>query len=88
MDLGNGLNDGAGSKPWKEPPGLVVDEMMELVFVERPGDKSFFRDPIAKSGPEGKFGDGKIFISSVEEVYTISSGERETEPMLASAKEA
>ena len=48
MDLGNGLNDGAGSKPWKEPPGLVVDEMMELVFVERPGDKSFFRDPIAK----------------------------------------
>ena len=42
----------------------------------------------AKSGSEGKFGDGKIFISSVEEVYTISSGEKETEPMLASEKEA
>lgn len=28
----------------------------------------------AKTGKKGAFGDGKIFISSVEEVYTISSG--------------
>lgn len=27
----------------------------------------------AKSGKSGAFGDGKIFISSVEEAYTISS---------------
>ncbi|TYQ16495.1 UNVERIFIED_CONTAM: nitrogen regulatory protein P-II family [Acetivibrio alkalicellulosi] len=28
----------------------------------------------AKTGQKGAFGDGKIFISPVEEVYTISSG--------------
>lgn len=31
----------------------------------------------AKTKPEGKFGDGKIFVSKVEEAYTISSGTRE-----------
>ena len=29
---------------------------------------------VAKSGKEGAFGDGKIFVSDVEETYTISSG--------------
>jgi len=29
----------------------------------------------AKTGEKGAFGDGKIFVSPVEEVYTISSGE-------------
>ncbi len=28
----------------------------------------------AKTGEKGAFGDGKIFISEVDEVYTISSG--------------
>ncbi len=28
----------------------------------------------AKSGKEGAFGDGKIFVNDVEEAYTISSG--------------
>ena len=32
----------------------------------------------AKSGDEGAFGDGKIFVSPVEEIYTISSGVKET----------
>ncbi|WP_058485535.1 P-II family nitrogen regulator [Defluviitalea phaphyphila] len=31
----------------------------------------------ARTGEEGAFGDGKIFINSVEEVYTISTGESE-----------
>jgi nitrogen regulatory protein PII 1 len=31
----------------------------------------------AKTGIKGAFGDGKIFISPVEEVYTISSGSSE-----------
>jgi len=31
----------------------------------------------AKTGEKGAFGDGKIFISPVEEIYTISSGTRE-----------
>lgn len=30
----------------------------------------------AKTGTEGTFGDGKIFISDIEEAYTISSGEK------------
>ncbi|MEN8908043.1 MAG: P-II family nitrogen regulator [Clostridiales bacterium] len=29
----------------------------------------------AKTGEKGAFGDGKIFISQVDEAYTISSGE-------------
>lgn len=28
----------------------------------------------ARSGEKGSFGDGKIFVSSVDDVYTISSG--------------
>ena len=31
----------------------------------------------AKTGNKGAFGDGKIFISPVEEAYTISSGSSE-----------
>lgn len=29
----------------------------------------------AKSGHDGAYGDGKIFVTSVEDVYTISTGE-------------
>ena len=32
----------------------------------------------ARTGDKGAFGDGKIFISSVDEVYTISSGIKES----------
>jgi nitrogen regulatory protein PII 1 len=32
----------------------------------------------ARSGKAGSFGDGKIFVSPVSEVYTISSGVKET----------
>jgi len=28
----------------------------------------------ARSGDKGQFGDGKIFVTKVEESYTISSG--------------
>ena len=28
----------------------------------------------AKTGEKGAFGDGKIFVAPVEEVYTVSSG--------------
>lgn len=31
----------------------------------------------AKTGQKGAFGDGKIFVSPVEEAYTISSGTNE-----------
>jgi nitrogen regulatory protein PII 1 len=31
----------------------------------------------ARTSEKGAFGDGKIFVSEVEEVYTISSGVKE-----------
>jgi len=49
-----------------------------LIMVEEK-DKDFVVGTIikyAKTG-EGTFGDGKIFVSPVDEVYTISSGVRE-----------
>jgi nitrogen regulatory protein PII 1 len=72
---------------------VVYDELpKEMLFVVVPdADKEFVVRSIletAKTGADGKFGDGKIFVSSVEEVYTISSGELEKEPLLASSKEA
>ncbi len=33
----------------------------------------------ARTGANGAFGDGKIFVSPVEEVYTVSSGIKETD---------
>ncbi|NTW83116.1 MAG: P-II family nitrogen regulator [Chlorobium sp.] len=72
---------------------VVYDEIPKemLIVVVPDTDKDFVIRAIlenAKSGPDGKFGDGKIFVSAVEEVYTISTGELETEPLLAASKEA
>ena len=67
---------------------VIYDEIpKEMLFMVVPNtDKDFVIRAIldnAKSGAEGKFGDGKIFVSAVEEVYTISTGEKESEPSLA-----
>lgn len=64
----------------------VYDELpKEMLFtVVADVDKDFVIRAImdnAKTGADGKFGDGKIFVSAVEEVYTISTGERETDPL-------
>jgi nitrogen regulatory protein PII 1 len=32
----------------------------------------------ARTGDKGAFGDGKIFVSAVDEVYTVSSGVKES----------
>ncbi|MCB2217207.1 P-II family nitrogen regulator [Desulfofustis glycolicus] len=51
--------------------------LLSVVHVE---DKEFVIKTImdeARSGAKGAFGDGKIFVSEVEEVFTISSGIRE-----------
>jgi len=39
----------------------------------------------ARTGVDGAFGDGKIFVSPVEEVYTVSSGLRVDAEMEAAA---
>lgn len=63
---------------------VTYDEIPKvmLMSVVNAEDKEFVIDTIlktAKSGEKGAFGDGKIFISEVEESYTISSGALDVE---------
>jgi nitrogen regulatory protein PII 1 len=54
-------------------------EMLMMVVPE--ADKDFVIQTIinaARSGEKGSYGDGKIFVSSVESMYTISSGIKES----------
>ena len=51
-----------------------------LICVVDAKDKEFVIKTImesARTGAKGAFGDGKIFVSPVEEMYTISSGVKE-----------
>jgi nitrogen regulatory protein PII 1 len=62
---------------------ITYDEIpKELLITVIPSkDKDFVVRTIikaAKTGEKGAFGDGKIFITPVEEAYTISSGVKET----------
>ena len=59
----------------------------QLIIVVKASDKDYVIETItgaAKTGKKGAFGDGKIFVNPVSEVYTISSGVMET----SSSKEA
>lgn len=58
----------------------IPKEMLLTVVKEK--DKEFVVKTIlkaAKTGSQGAYGDGKIFIVPVQEVYTISSAMKETE---------
>jgi nitrogen regulatory protein PII 1 len=51
-----------------------------LICVVADNDKEFVIKTImesARTGAKGAFGDGKIFVNPVEEMYTISSGVKE-----------
>jgi nitrogen regulatory protein PII 1 len=51
-----------------------------LITIIQNNDKDFVIKTIidsARSGDKGAFGDGKVFVIPVEEVYTISSGVKE-----------
>ncbi len=61
---------------------VTYDEIpkMMLMLVIRDEDKDFVIQTImdtARTVGKGAFGDGKIFVSAVEEVYTVSSGVKE-----------
>lgn len=61
---------------------VVYDELPKemLITVLPEADKEYAIRAImdsARTGDKGNFGDGKIFISPVEEVYTISTGIKE-----------
>ena len=56
----------------------IPKEMLLIVVHDK--DKDFVVKTIikaARTGEKGAFGDGKIFVVPVEEVYTISSGIKE-----------
>lgn len=62
---------------------ITYDEIPKalLMIVIDDKDKDFVIKTImkaARSGDKGAFGDGKIFITGVEEMYTVSSGVKET----------
>jgi nitrogen regulatory protein PII 1 len=51
-----------------------------LIVVVKDADKQFVLETImntARTETKGAFGDGKIFVSPVEEMYTVSSGVKE-----------
>lgn len=57
----------------------VPKELLMMVVADK--DKDFVIKTIideARTGSKGAFGDGKIFVSPVEEMYTVSSGVKET----------
>lgn len=82
---------GRGKQRGMKVGEVTYDELpKELIFtVVKESDKDFVIKVImqaARSGSKGAYGDGKIFVTPVEEVYTISSGLREEEPALVTAK--
>ena len=65
---------------------ITYDEIPKtlLMSVVRDEDVEFVIKTImeaARTKGKGAYGDGKIFVSEVEDVYTISSGVRDTAPV-------
>ncbi len=62
---------------------ITYDEIPKdmLITVIPDSDKDFVIKTVikaARTGDKGAYGDGKIFVSQVDEVYTISSGVKES----------
>ncbi|MBC2582395.1 P-II family nitrogen regulator [Clostridium sp. DJ247] len=73
--VGRGKQKGVkvGSVHYDEIP----KEMLMLVVEDQDKDDVIkIITKSAKTGQAGAFGDGKIFVSAVDEVYTISSGSK------------
>jgi nitrogen regulatory protein PII 1 len=67
---------------------VTYDELpKEMIFtVVKMADKDYVVKIImqaARSGVKGAYGDGKIFVSPVDEVYTVSSGRPDTDDAVA-----
>lgn len=70
---------GRGKQRGMKVGEVTYDELPKelLMTVVKDEDKDFVIETIIKSartGGKGTFGDGKIFCSAVDEVYTVSSG--------------
>ena len=75
---------GRGKQRGMKVGEITYDELPKelLITVVKKDDKDFVLETImkaARTGQKGAFGDGKIFVSDVEEVYTVSSGLKEEE---------
>lgn len=82
---------GRGKQRGMKVGEITYDELpKEMVLtVVKDSDKDFVIKVImqaARTGAKGAFGDGKIFVTAVEEVYTVSSGVREEESAAVAAK--
>jgi nitrogen regulatory protein PII 1 len=72
---------------------ITYDELPKelLITVVKSKDKDYVIKTImqtARSGSNGSYGDGKIFVSPVDEVYTVSSGIKEEKDEDAASKAA
>ncbi|MDF2633945.1 MAG: nitrogen regulatory protein [Pelosinus sp.] len=70
---------GRGKQKGIKISGIIYDEIPKalLMMAIRDEDKEDMVRLIlkyARTSEQGAYGDGKIFISSIEEAYTISSG--------------
>ncbi|CUH96903.1 hypothetical protein P22_3015 [Propionispora sp. 2/2-37] len=70
---------GRGKQKGIKVGGIVYDEIPKVMIMTavRDEDKDDVVSVIlrtAKTGENGTFGDGKIFISPIEEAYTVSTG--------------
>jgi nitrogen regulatory protein PII 1 len=73
---------GRGKQRGMKVGEVTYDELPKelLMAVVDDADKEFVVETVlkaARTGTKGAFGDGKVFISPVEEAYTISSGKCE-----------
>ncbi|MDD3472322.1 MAG: P-II family nitrogen regulator [Syntrophaceae bacterium] len=74
---------GRGKQRGLKLGNVVYDELPKemLMVVVNDHEKDFVVRAVmesAKTGDKGAYGDGKIFVSNIDEVYTISSGVRES----------
>ncbi len=72
---------GRGQQKGLKLGNVVYDELPKelLITVVPASEKDIVLKTImssAKTGEEGSFGDGKIFVSAVDETYTIRTGEK------------
>lgn len=73
---------GRGKQRGLKVGDVTYDEIPKemLMAVVHEADKDLLVKTIsmaARTGQKGAFGDGKIFVSPVEEVHTISTGKRD-----------
>lgn len=73
---------GRGKQRGMKVGEVTYDELPKelILMVVNDADKDFVVDVIMKSArtsPDGAFGDGKLFVSQVDEVYTVRTGARD-----------